>query len=183
MMKKAKVLWFTGLSGSGKTTISVLLREKLISLGLKVFIIDGDVIRDEIHTNLGFSREDIRTNNKLIAESVKSISHKYDIILVPIISPFIKDRNMAREIIGNDIFHELFINTPINECQKRDPKGLYKRALNGEIRDFIGISDSNPYEPPKSPDLIIDTLADSKKDSVEKILNYLLDNITVGDSI
>jgi len=173
MVKKAKVLWFTGLSGSGKTTISLLLREKLISLGLKVFIIDGDVIRDEIHTNLGFSREDIRTNNKLIAEMAKSVSNNYDIILVPIISPYIADRKMARAIIGDGSFIEVFINVPIEECIKRDPKGLYKKVARGEIDNFIGVSHSSPYQAPANPSITIDNVSNDVINSVNQILKFL----------
>tara|TARA_Y100000590_G_scaffold467495_1_gene646570 strand:+ start:437 stop:994 length:558 start_codon:yes stop_codon:yes gene_type:complete len=180
---KSYVLWFTGLSGSGKTTISILLNKKLKAFGKSVYIIDGDAIRDKIHTNLGFSRDDIRTNNKLIAELAKSLLEEYDIILVPIISPYNKDRKMAKNIIGNDRFIEVFINVPIEECINRDPKGLYTKALNGEIANFIGIAESNPYETPQNPDIVIDTLVNSKNDSVNKIIDYLIEHTFVDDSL
>ena len=167
------VLWFTGLSGSGKTTISIMLSQKLKSLNKKVYIIDGDVIRKHKHKKLGFSREDIRKNNNLIAKKVNSILSMYDVILVPIISPYSSDRKMARKIIGDDNFNELFINTPLNECRKRDPKGLYKKVDSGQIDNFIGISKTNPYQIPKKPDIVIDTTIGDVKNSVDQIFNYL----------
>ena len=171
--KKAKVLWFTGLSGSGKTTISIALKKELEDIGKNVDILDGDVIRNLLHSDLGFSREDIRENNKLIAELAKKRLNNYDVILVPIISPYRQDRMMARNLIGNDNFIELFVKTPVEECIVRDPKGLYKKALSGKIENFIGISDSNPYEEPVYPELEIDTTKESVGRIVEKMINFL----------
>jgi len=170
---KAKVLWFTGLSGSGKTTISIGLKKELEDIGKIVDILDGDVIRKLLHSNLGFLREDIRENNKLIAELAKKRLKTNDFILVPIISPYRQDRKMARKMIGDDNFIELFVKTPIEECIVRDPKGLYKKALNGKITNFIGISKSNPYEKPDHPDLEVDTSRDLPEEVVRKIFNYL----------
>ena len=167
------VVWFTGLSGSGKTTISIALNKKLTKAGKSVHIIDGDFVRESLHKSLGFSRKDIRENNRLIAELVKDQLYKFDFILVPIISPYTKDRNMAKKIIGNKHFIELFIKTPLDKCIERDPKGLYKKVLNGEIYDFIGMSDVNPYEEPLLADIEVDTSEASISEVVQDILNNL----------
>jgi ATP sulfurylase/adenylyl-sulfate kinase len=169
--KQNKVIWFTGLSGSGKTTIALKMKEKLESLGKSVEIIDGDIVRNNQHKHLGFSRKDIRENNKLIAELVCEKKKDFDFILVPIISPYKEDRAMARTIIGNNFF-ELFINASLQTCINRDAKGLYKKALAGEINNFIGISDSNPYEAPDNPDIEIKSDKLTVNESVEKIVNY-----------
>ena len=170
---KAIVLWFTGLSGSGKTTISIALKKELEDIGKNVDILDGDVIRNLLHSDLGFSREDIRENNRLIAELAKKRLNNYDVILVPIISPYKNDRMMARNIIGNKNFIELFVKTTIEKCIARDPKGLYKKAMNGEINNFIGISEDNPYEEPLSADIEVDTGEAFKSESVQNILKSL----------
>ena len=170
---RAVVVWFTGLSGSGKTTISRALNEQLVDRRKSVHIIDGDIVRTLLHKDLGFSREDIKENNRLIAELAKAQLDNIDFILVPIISPYAEDRIMAKKIIGSNNFIELFINTPLKECIARDPKGLYKRAINGDINNFIGISDVNPYEEPTSADLEVDTSKVSLSAVVQNILNYL----------
>jgi len=133
----ALVLWFTGLSGSGKTTISLSLKSCLEQKGRKVLVLDGDVIRETLHTSLGFSREDIRENNRFIAEISKKQLKNYNYILVPMISPYKKDRIMVKKIIGEKNFLELFIKSSLNKCIDRDPKGLYEKALKGEIDNFI----------------------------------------------
>ena len=168
-----EVIWFTGLSGSGKTTISIELKNKLEKNGNVVEILDGDVVREKLHQNLGFSREDIKENNRLIAELSKDKKDFCDYVLVPIISPYIEDRLMARSIIGNDFFIELYLDVNLNECIRRDVKGLYKKALNGEIDNFIGIANSNPYEIPKSPEIKINTVKQTVKESANQILLFL----------
>lgn len=170
-----KIIWFTGLSGSGKTTIAEKLACRLGKKGKKVKILDGDAVRGKEHKHLGFSREDIRENNRLIAEAAKAAGKNADFVLVPIISPYREDRLMAKEIIG-DGFIELFINAPLEECIKRDVKGLYKKALEGEIDDFIGVSPKNPYEPPQSPHLEIKSVFSSIEESVQKIFDFLRAN-------
>lgn len=167
-----KVIWFTGLSGSGKTTIAKALAERIEIGGKNVKVLDGDDIRATKNKHLGFSPEDIHENNRLIAEMAKIEKGRVDFVLIPIISPYRSDRAMAREIIGND-FVEVYINTPLKECIKRDVKGLYKKALKGKIKNFIGISNSNPYEPPKSPDVEIRTKNSSLNEGVQKIMNFL----------
>jgi len=167
----AVVLWFTGLSGSGKTTISQGLKSCLEQKDKKVLVLDGDVIRETLHISLGFSREDIRKNNRFIAELSKKQLKDFDYILVPIISPYIKDRIMVKKIIGDNNFLELFIKLPLKKCIDRDPKGLYQKALIGEIDNFIGISETNPYQEPKNPDLIINT----EKMNIKQSLSYAMD--------
>ena len=171
--KKGKVIWFTGLSGSGKTTLAIEIKKKLEKKGNKIKIIDGDVIRDTIHRSLTFSEDDILLNNKLIAELTKKLLINFDYILVPIISPYVKGRAKAKDIIGDENFIELFISTPIDECKARDPKGLYKKAINGEINNFIGVDESSPYEIPDSPDISAETVGKSP----EEVAVFIVDRI------
>lgn len=166
------VLWFTGLSGSGKTTIALALQKELEAQGKTVALLDADVVRSTLHKNLGFSREDIRENNRLIAELAKEEAQTHDFVLVPIISPYREDRAMVRSIIGKE-FIELFVNSSLNECIKRDVKGLYKRALAGEINNFIGIADSNPYEPPLSVEIEVDTTDKTVEETTTDVISSL----------
>ena len=169
-MTMTTVLWFTGLSGSGKTTIALALKERLEAQNKTVEMIDGDVVREKFHPTLGFSREDIRTNNRLIAELAKVSLTDY--VLVPIISPYREDRVMAKSIIGNT-FLEIFIDCPLQKCIEKDVKGLYRKALQGEITNFIGIAESNPYESPENPALTIHTFQESLTESVSKVMHFL----------
>lgn len=171
-MENAKILWFTGLSGSGKTSISEKLHEFLISKNKKVLILDGDVIRNTLHKNLGFSPEDIKENNKLISEICTSERGNYDFILVPIISPFAESRSKARDLLGEG-FIEIHVNCPMEMCIKRDVKGLYQKALAGEIDNFIGVSENVPYEIPANPEIRIDTDKEEIEKSVQKIISFL----------
>jgi adenylyl-sulfate kinase len=169
------VLWFTGLSGSGKSTIAEALKGKLESLDRQVKIIDGDDVRNTINKKLGFSREDIRENNKIIATLANESTSFYDFILVPIISPYFEDRKNAKKIIRDD-FCEVFISTSLQECINRDVKGLYKKAKEGIITNMVGFSDMSPYEIPKDPDISIDSKMITVDMAVEKIYSYLLKN-------
>lgn len=168
---KAKVLWLTGLSGSGKTTIAEYLRDKLELNGKKVLILDGDSIRSTISKKLSFSEDDIKTNNLTVAQLVIQKQNEYDVIIVPIISPYRKHRDLVRKTI-NFNFNEVYINCSVDECISRDTKGLYKKALNGQIKDMIGIAKSNPYEPPLNAELVIDTINLTLEESVTLILDY-----------
>jgi adenylylsulfate kinase len=171
-LKKANVLWFTGLSGSGKTTIAESLRDKLISDNKKVLVLDGDSIRSTITRKLSFSQEDIKTNNLTVADLVIQNQNVFDVIIVPIISPFRLHRELVRSVIKEN-FSEIYVKCSIDECIKRDTKGLYEKSLNGEIKDMIGIAESNPYEPPLSAELVIDTINLSIEQSVGLVLKFL----------
>ena len=167
-----KVLWLTGLSGSGKTTIATSISKKLIKKNYKVKILDGDKIRDSIHTNLGFSPSDIELNNQKIAFLCKELMGSFDLVIVPIISPFSRSRKLAREIIGEGFF-EIYIKSFLDNVISRDVKGLYKKALAGEIDNFIGIDPNVPYEIPKFPDLTLDTNKEKISESVTKLLKFI----------
>lgn len=167
------VIWFTGLSGSGKTTVSRELAKRLEALGRKVEIIDGDDIRGGKHKNLKFSREDIRENNRLIAALAKEKMKESDFVLVSIIAPYAEDRDIARSIIGQ-VFVELHVDASLEKCIERDVKGLYKKALAGEITDFIGLSESNPYEKPMNPDITVESDKASIDDCVNAVMKYLI---------
>ncbi|MDD4762111.1 MAG: sulfate adenylyltransferase [Candidatus Pacebacteria bacterium] len=170
--KTGSVIWFTGLSGSGKTTLAEKLKEVLKTQDKSVFIIDGDSVRNTQNKHLGFSQEDIRKNNFLIAELAKEKRQIYDFVLIPVIAPYLEDREKIKNIIS-DKFIEFFINSSLEACIKRDVKGLYQKALKGEINNFIGLAESNPYESPKNPDLEIKTDVLDIKESLEKIIVFL----------
>ncbi len=172
--QKGCVLWFTGLSGSGKSTIANEVEYSLNKQGYHTYLLDGDNLRHGLNKDLGFSFEDRVENIRRIAEVAKLFVDAGIIVLVAFISPFKKEREKAKEIIGKENFIEIFVDTPLEECIKRDPKGLYKKALNGEIKEFTGID--SPYEPPENPDIHIKTVETDIKQSVNIILNLLLDN-------
>lgn len=153
--QEPKVIWFTGLSGSGKSTISNELEKLLNKEGFLTYTLDGDNVRNGLNKDLGFTAEDRKENIRRIGEVSKLMIDSGVIVLSTFISPFKEDRDIARNIIGEDNFIEIFIATDIEECKKRDPKGLYKKALNGEIKNFTGID--SPYEKPENPYLIIET--------------------------
>jgi len=167
-----QVLWFTGLSGSGKSTVALRLQHKLLALGQRVKILDGDAVRATLHKNLGFSREDIRKNNDLVAHLAKKAALEHDFVLVPIISPYEVDRQAAREIVGEN-FHLVYADCPLEECIKRDAKGLYGRARKGEITNLIGFSESNPYEAPQDADVVISAHRESTERNVDKVWKFL----------
>ena len=162
------VIWFTGLSGSGKSTIANELDLELNTRGLKTYVLDGDNIRMRLNKDLGFSPEDRKENIRRISEVAKLFADSGTIVMTAFISPYSEDRKSARNVIGSD-FIEVFVNTPIEECIKRDPKGLYKKAIAGEIKGFTGID--APYEEPLSPEICLSNLSIS--DSVEILIDYL----------
>ena len=163
------VIWFTGLSGSGKSTIANELDLELNSRGLKTYVLDGDNIRMRLNKDLGFSPEDRKENIRRISEVARLFADSGTIVMTAFISPYLVDRKSARDVIGSD-FIEVFVNTPIEECIKRDPKGLYKKAMAGEIKGFTGID--APYEEPLSPEICLSNLSIS--DSVDILIDYLI---------
>ena len=173
--QKSKVVWFTGLSGSGKSTIAEGLERKLFQEGYFAQVLDGDNIRSGINKNLGFSLKDRAENIRRIAEVAKLYLNSGVITLCSFVSPTIAIREQAAEIIGSENFLEIFINTPIEICEQRDVKGLYKKARAGEIKGFTGID--SPYEASLNPALEILTDKQTAQKSVEIIYNYLLSYI------
>ena len=169
---KANVLWFTGLSGAGKTTVAIGLSKALKKSGKTVNIMDGDEIRNSIHSKLSFTPKDIEKNNQLIAQLCKNIINNYNFIVVPIISPFRRSRKAAKGLIGAS-FTEVYVKTSLQTVVKRDVKGLYKKATDGKIKNFIGIDKKVPYEPPLNPEIIVNTEIESPEESVRKIIEYL----------
>ncbi|GFI34748.1 adenylyl-sulfate kinase [Bacteroidaceae bacterium] len=169
--QRGVMLWFTGLSGSGKSTVAIALERELHRRGLLCRILDGDNIRTGINTNLGFSADDRKENIRRIAEVAKLFVDTGIITIAAFISPTEELRQMAAEIIGHDDFKEIYISTPIEECERRDVKGLYAKARRGEVKDFTGIS--APFEAPACPALKLDTSHLSIEESVDQLLKLL----------
>ncbi len=169
--QKGVMLWFTGLSGSGKSTVAIALERELQKRGLLCRILDGDNIRSGINKGLGFTAEDRRENIRRIAEVAKLFVDTGIITIAAFISPSNELRRMASDIIGAEDFKEVYISTPLEVCEARDVKGLYAKARRGEIKNFTGIS--APFEAPEHPALSIDTSKVSLEDSVKQILAFL----------
>lgn len=180
LRQHALVIWMTGLSGAGKTTIAKNLEKELFSRGFVTQILDGDNIRSGINNNLGFSETDRYENIRRISEVSKLFIHCGIIAINCFISPTEEIRDMARRIIGKDDFLEIFINAPLNVCETRDVKGLYSKARRGEIKDFTGIT--SPFETPQNIDLEIRTDLLTVDESVEKALEIILPRITYNVS-
>jgi len=177
LRQRARVIWFTGLSGSGKTTLAASLEKELFFRRFFCQVLDGDNIRTGINNNLGFSPEDRMENIRRIAEVSRLLLNTGMITICSFISPTHKIRNLARKIIGAEDFIEIFLNPPLEVCEARDAKGLYKKARAGIIKDFTGIS--APFEAPKNPDLELDTSLLSVKESVDQIFATIRDRITL----
>ena len=169
--QRGVMLWFTGLSGSGKSTVAIALERELHRRGRLCRLLDGDNIRAGINANLGFSAEDRRENIRRIAEVAKLFVDTGIITIAAFISPTEEMRSMAAQIIGPEDFKEVYISTPIEECERRDVKGLYAKARRGEIPNFTGIS--APFEAPKHPALSLDTSRLSLEESVAQLLRLL----------
>lgn len=167
-------MWFTGLSGSGKSTLANEVEKRLYARGIRTYILDGDNIRLGLNKNLGFSVEDRRENIRRIGELSKLFVDAGVLVLAAFISPYEADRAMARNMFDSGEFIEIYVNCSLDICEKRDPKGLYKKARNGVIKEFTGIS--APYEAPNSPELNIETGKYSLEVSAERIIEYLIQN-------
>lgn len=173
------VIWFTGLSGSGKSTIANQLEKKLFDLGVKTYSLDGDNIRSGLNKGLSFTEEDRTENNRRIAEVAKLFMDAGLVTITAFISPLAEDREKAKELIGDENFLEIFVNTPLEICEERDVKGLYKKARQGEIENFTGIS--SPYEAPVNPDIEIKTENESIEESVERIFQVLKEKLAYNE--
>jgi adenylylsulfate kinase len=169
MSKKGLTLWFTGLSGAGKTTIAQIVAEKLRAQGLRVELLDGDVLRQSLTKDLGFNREDRDENIRRIANLAKTLTEEGAIVLVSVISPYREARRAARETIGS--FAEVYVDAPLEVCEGRDVKGLYRKARSGEIKGFTGIDD--PYEIPQCPELVCYSGQESVEISTQKVIGYI----------
>ena len=163
-------LWFTGLSGAGKTTISKLIEGTLRERRQRLEILDGDVVRENLSKGLGFSKEDRDTNIRRIAFVADLLSRNGVPVITAAISPYRETRREARKLMG-DRFIEVFVKASVETCAERDVKGLYEKAFSGEIKEFTGVSD--PYEAPESPELVIDTETQTPEESAQQILSYL----------
>jgi len=168
---KSVVLWFTGLSGSGKSTLAHAVEEQLYQLGLNTFVLDGDNVRHGLNKDLSFSDTDRKENIRRISEAAKLMLEAGIITLTAFISPFREERAMARSLMPHGDFLEIHCYCPLEVCETRDVKGLYKKARNGEIKDFTGIS--SPYEAPNNPELKIDTHAHPLEASVQQVISLL----------
>lgn len=169
------MIWFTGLSGSGKSTIAIALERELHSRGIMCRILDGDNIRSGINNNLGFTAEDRMENIRRIAEISKLFVDTGIVTIAAFISPDEAMRELACDIIGREDFIEIYVNTPLEVCEERDVKGLYAKARKGDIKNFTGIS--APFEAPAHPDLCLDTSVLSQKECVDRLLDLILKRI------
>jgi len=165
------ILWFTGLSGSGKSTLAHKVEEKLFEMGIHTYVLDGDNIRTGLNKDLGFTEEDRRENIRRIGEVAKLFVDAGIVVLTAFISPYRRDRDFVRNLVDDGDFIEVYVKCPLEVCEKRDPKGLYKKAKAGIIKNFTGIDD--PYEEPLNPEVVVETDKMSVDECVERIMSYL----------
>jgi adenylylsulfate kinase len=168
---KSVIIWFTGLSGSGKSTIAHVVEEELHQAGCRTFVFDGDNVRHGLCANLNFSEEDRHENIRRIGEMAKLFLEAGVIALTAFITPFRVDRERVRALVSENDLIEIFCDSPLSVCEERDVKGLYKKARAGEIKNYTGIS--SPYEKPENPDLVLDTARYSIEENVEKVISLL----------
>lgn len=174
-------IWFTGLSGSGKSTVSVALEERLTNMGCRTYRLDGDNVRTGLNRDLSFTPEDRIENIRRIGEVARLLRDAGIINLTAFISPYRRDREMARALSENGDFVEVFVDAPLEVCEARDPKGLYKKARAGSIPNFTGIN--APYEPPEHPEVHLHTESCSVGDCVDQLIEYLIDNGYIESSL
>ncbi len=170
------IVWFTGLSGSGKSTLANGVESRLFEKGIRTYVLDGDNIRFGLNNNVDFSNEGRRENIRRIGEVAKLFVDAGIVVLTAFISPFREDRDRVRKLVSNGEFIEVFVDCPLTVCEKRDVKGLYQKARNGEIPDFTGIS--SPFEAPVKPELTIATAETTIADAVEQISSYIMNTIS-----
>lgn len=170
--QRPKVVWFTGLSGSGKSTIANLVEKKLHALGKHTFLLDGDNIRHGLNRDLGFTDADRVENIRRVGEVAKLMTDAGLIVLTAFISPFRAERRMVRELMAPGEFLEVWVSTPLEVAEARDVKGLYKKARSGQLKNFTGID--SPYEPPETPELVVDTVSLSAEEAADRVVAALL---------
>lgn len=171
------VVWFTGLSGSGKSTLADLLEQYLFEKGTHTYILDGDNIRGGLNKDLDFSEDSRKENIRRIGEVARLFVDAGVVVLTAFISPYREDRELARSLAGKENFVEVFVDCPLEICEQRDVKGLYKKARNGEIPDFTGIS--SPFEAPESPDVTVHTDKESTEESLTKIIEVISKKLSI----
>jgi len=171
-------VWFTGLSGSGKSTVALAAERLLVERGIHAYVLDGDNVRQGLNNNLGFSPDDRTENIRRIGEVSKLFNDAGVIVLTAFISPYRADRDHVREILPEGQFVEVLVDCPLEECEKRDVKGLYKKARAGEIPEFTGIS--APFEAPEKPELVLKTAESSVDECVEQVISHLTDAGVIG---
>ena len=178
---KSRVLWFTGLSGSGKSTVANAAEKILHNMGLQTYVLDGDNVRMGLNKDLGFSHKDRTENIRRITEVANLFADSGSIILTAFISPYREDRDKAREIISTDDFIEVFISADLSVCELRDTKGLYKKARAGEIKGFTGID--APYEVPLNPELIVETDKNDIETCAQIVVDYLVEEGIISKTL
>jgi len=174
------VLWFTGLSASGKSTLACAVEYLLFQKGCLTYVLDGDNIRHGLNSNLGFSPADREENIRRIGEVAKLFSDAGVIAMTAFISPYARDRESARKLLAPGKFIEIYCKCSVEECEKRDPKGLYKKARAGQVKEFTGID--APYEAPANPELVVDTVADTVEKAAQKVVAFLEKSGLIGRS-
>ncbi len=177
MQQKPHVLWLTGLSGSGKSTLASALEKALIEKGFKVYLLDGDLVRKGLSKDLSFSAEDRSENIRRIGEVCRLFNDAGIIVITAFISPFRADREMARSLFPAEEFSEVFVNSPIETCERRDVKGLYEKAKKGIIPEFTGIS--SPYEVPINPEVVLQTDKETVAESLSILITHIIPRISL----
>ncbi|MCY8934875.1 adenylyl-sulfate kinase [Bacillus atrophaeus] len=172
---QSSILWLTGLSGSGKSTIANAAARELFEQGYQVVVLDGDNIRHGLNNDLGFSDEDRKENIRRIGEVAKLFVQQGTIVITAFISPFREDREQVRQLVDEGEFHEIYIKCDLDICEQRDPKGLYKKARNGEIPFFTGID--SPYEEPEAPELVLDSGQNEREECKKQLIEFVKKNL------
>ncbi|ABU82148.1 adenylyl-sulfate kinase [Ignicoccus hospitalis] len=175
-LDKGSVFWLTGLPGSGKTTLAKRVAKKLSEMGYRVEVLDGDWVRKTINPDAGFTKEERALHLKRVAWIARLLARNGVVVFCSFVSPYRDVREEVKRIVSEEVpFYEIYVKASLEECIRRDPKGLYKKALKGEIKNFTGVSD--PYEPPESPDLVLDTEKEDVEESEKKLLNFVLEKL------